>query len=236
LIQKTLLITIVFSSFAAFSQYEYRYSDVGNTRYMVSGGLGTGTSYWRSNIEHTELYNKNGTPIKIGNFKYKSKTALATYDLNVVFPVDKIMLGLGINFEHNIMDKIEIRSPQKDAGTLIYDQKFRLEKIYGIVEVPLQKKLFRNFIVNFQARIGYFGYSGVDREYFFGYMQLPAAYLIGVGAVANYKIVPHTFVFINPSMEYKYFRNNANEWPLKIRYNIFSFIGTAGIRIDISRY
>ncbi len=202
---------------------------------MVTGGCGIGTSYWRSKIENTQLFNKYGSPIKTGNLKYTSKTAVRCYDLNVVMPVAEIMLGLGINFENNTMDKIDITAPTPDAGIILYDQKFRLDKIYAVVEVPLQKEIIRNFIVNIQARFGYYGYSGVDRENFFGNMQFPNTYFAAIGAVANYRIIPHTWVYFLPSFEYKYFHNNANEWPVKITHNIITFTATAGIRIDVSR-
>ncbi|MBA3707153.1 MAG: hypothetical protein H0W84_14995 [Bacteroidetes bacterium] len=220
---------------AVFAQYEYRYSDKGNTRYMVTGGVGTGVSYWYSKIENTELYNKYGSAIKKGSLKYKSKTAVTCYDLNVLMPVADIMLGLGVNFETNTMDKIEIRSPGPDVGSIIYDQKFRIEKIYGMVEIPLQAQIINNFILDIQARFGYYGYSGVDRENFFGQMSMPSTYFIGFGPVANYRIIPHTYVYILPSFEYKYFNNNANEYPVNITHKIFTFTATAGVRIDVSR-
>lgn len=226
-----LFILIVHSVVVA--QYEYRYADKGNTRYMVTGGCGVGTSYWWSKVENGGLYNKYGAAIKSGYFKYKSRTAITCYDLNVIAPVAEIMLGLGINFEMNAMDRIDIKSP--DTGSIIYDQKFRIEKVFGIVEVPLQKEIIRNFIVDIQARFGFFGYSGVDRENFFGQAPMPSTFFIGFGPVANYRIIPHTYVYFMPSFEYKYFHNNLNEYPVKITHRMFTGIVTAGVRIDVSR-
>lgn len=233
--KKVLYIFFLFATYSASAQYEYRYSDRGNTRYMVTGGYGIGNSYWNSKIMNTVLYNKYGSPISTGNLKYKSKTFLKCYDLNVIIPVAEIMLGLGINFEENIMDMIYIRSPSPDAGTFIYDQKFRLEKIYGLVEVPLQKHVIKNFILDVQARFGFYGYSGVDRENFFGQEPMANTYFIGLGPVANYRFIPHTYVYVMPSFEYKYFQSNSKERPVSIRHNMFSFIATAGIRFDVSR-
>lgn len=202
---------------------------------MVTGGCGIGTSYWWSKIENTELYNKFGSPIKKGYVKYKSKTAITCYDLNVIMPIAEIMLGLGINFEMNTMDKIEIKSPTVDAGSIIYDQKFRMEKVYAMVEIPLQKEIINNFIVDLQARLGFFGYSGVDRENFFGHAPMPSTYFVGFGPVVNYRIIPHTYVYLMPSIEYKYFHNNLNEYPVKITHKMCTFTAAAGIRIDVSR-
>lgn len=203
---------------------------------MVSGGYGTGVSYWSSKIENTELYNKYGSPIKSGNLEYKSKTAITCYDLNVVIPVAEIMLGLGVNFEYNIMDKIEIKSPAPEAGTILFDQRFRIEKIYVLAEVPLQKQIRKNFIASAQARLGYYGYSGVDRENFFGQAPMPNTYFVGIGVVASYRIIPHTFIYVLPSFEYKYFQNNGKERPVGITHNIYTFTATAGVRIDVSRH
>jgi len=202
---------------------------------MVTGGVGTGVSYWDSKIENTELYNKYGSPIKSGNLKYKSKTAISCYDLNVIIPVAEIMLGLGVNFEFNSMDKIDIRSPAPDAGTILFDQRFRIEKIYCLVEVPLQKHIKKNFIASIQSRLGYYGYSGIDRQNFFGEAQMPNTYFVGIGAVGTYRIIPHTFIYILPSFEYKYFQNNGIEKPVSISHNIYTFTFTAGVRIDVSR-
>ncbi|MGQ0826838.1 MAG: hypothetical protein ACT4ON_00435 [Bacteroidota bacterium] len=234
--KKVLYISFLFVNTTVFAQYEYRYSDKKSTRYMVTGGCGTGVSYWSSKIENTELYNKYGSPITSGNLKYKSKTAITSYDLNVIMPVAEFMLGLGVNFENNIMDKIDIKAPYPDAGPVLFDQRFRIEKIYALVEVPLQKQIRKNFIASVQARLGYYGYSGVDRENFFGQVEMPNSYFIGIGAVASYRIVPHTFIYVLPSFEYKYFQNNGSEKPVSIIHNIYTFIATAGVRIDVSRH
>ncbi|OFY83335.1 MAG: hypothetical protein A3F72_20270 [Bacteroidetes bacterium RIFCSPLOWO2_12_FULL_35_15] len=228
------IIIICCTSSSLFAQYFYNRSGSETKSFFINLGYGIGFSNWKSKLENTALYDQYGLAIKSGNLKFKTKTDLRCYDLNVLVPVADIMLGLGLNFEENTMDKIEILNPDPDAGLIIFDQKFRFDKIYALVEVPFSKELRSNFSLAAQGQFGYYGYSGVDRENFFGVEKMSNTYFAGIGVLASYKVIPHVFVCVHPLFEYKYFDNNSIEKASKISHNIFSFMAIGSVRIDVS--
>jgi hypothetical protein len=216
------------------AQYFYKYSGKETKGFFINFGYGFGTSKWQSKLQNTALYDQYGSVIRSGNLKFKAKTSTRCYDLNVLAPVANIMIGLGLNFEENTMDKIEILNPNPDAGVIIFDQKFRFEKIYAIVEVPFSKELKSNFSVSAQGQFGYYSYSGVARKNFFGEEKMSSTFFVGIGILACYKVIPRVFVCIHPGFEYKYFNNTSVERSSNIHDNIYSFMAIGAIRIDVS--
>ncbi len=208
----------------------------GTRDYFITAGYGFGTSYWSSTIKNTELYDKKGRIIKSGDLKFKSNTDVRCYDINALFPISKILLGVGLNFEENTMDQIDISAPSSDAGIVLYDQKFRMDKIYALVEFPLYRKEKSDFLVMAQARFGYYNYSGVDRINFFGEAAFANTYFVGVGLIGAYNVIPHIYLYVHPNFEYKYFSNNSSEKPIDIRHNIYTFVATVGLKIDVSGF
>ena len=225
------ILLLLASPWGVYSQAIYSNSGTEARNYYISGGYGFGTSFWSSKLYKTQLYDQYGAIIKSGDLKFKSKTSTRCYDINVTVPVSNIHLGLGLNFEENSMDKIDI---QNSAGIIVYDQKFRLDKFYALIEFPLQQKLKIDFKAAIQARFGYYGYSGVDRENFFGEEAMANTYFVGIGAIANFKIMQHVYFYLYPNFEYKYFNNNAKENPANITHNIATFNSIGGLRINVS--
>lgn len=228
------IILVCCTGSSLFAQYFYSRSGKETKGFFINAGYGIGTSKWRSKLENTALYDQYGLALKTGNLKFKAKTSTRCYDLNVLVPVSEIMLGLGLNFEENQMDRIEILNPDPDAGVIIFDQKFRFDKIYAIVEVPFNKELRSDFSLSAQAQFGYYGYSGVDRINFFGVEKMSNTYFAGIGVLASYKVIPHVFVCVHPLFEYKYFSNNSIEKASRISHNIYSLAAIGSVRIDVS--
>jgi hypothetical protein len=205
-------------------------------KYFVGLGYGVGTAHWRSNLDNSQLYDKFGAVIQSGYIRFKAKNSTEFLDLTVQFPLAKIRLGMGINFEKYFLDKLEITaSPGADAKVILFDESFRFEKFFGIIEVPFWPESKSDFSLSGNSRLGYFGYSGVERLNFFGEESLAKTYFGNLGFIADYRFYPHAYVFVNPSFEYKYFKNSPQENPSIIRHNIFSYMISAGVRVDVSR-
>lgn len=205
-------------------------------KYFVGLAYGVGTARWNSNLDNSQLYDKYGAVVQSGYIRFKAKNSTEQYDLTVEFPLAKVRLGMGINFEKYYLDKLEITaSPGADAKVMLFDESFRFEKFFGICEVPFWPESKSDFTLAAQGRLGYFGYSGVERLNFFGEEALAKTYFTNVGFVADYRFYPHAYVYIHPSFEYKYFKNSPVENPSIIRHNIFTGTIVAGIRFDVSR-
>lgn len=220
------------ASHAAFSQYVYHYSANATRGCFITAGYGYGTSSWNSKLKSTNLYDTDGAIIKSGDIKFKTKTATQGYDINVLAPFSKIMFGFGFNFEDNAMDKIKILNPSADAGVIAFDQNFRFDKLYFLAEAPFNDELKSNFSIAVQARLGYYNYTGVDRENFFGEEGWSNTIFAGAGLVASYKLFPHVFVYLHPNFQYNNFNYKGKSNSTEIKHSIFSFSAIAGIRID----
>lgn len=213
-----------------FSQQDRKHS-----KYFVALGFGTGMAYWNSSLGNTDLYDKNGGIIHSGDLNFKAKNSYESMNLDVQFPVGKMRMGLGIQFEHYFLDKLQIDNPFGGKSYLLFDENFRFDKIYAQVEVPFNYSSDRIWTLNFKGSLGYFGLTGVSRQNFFGEEAVADTYYINLGVIADIKLYPHTYFFMHPNIEYKYFHNSRLENPSEIIHKIFSYGILAGIRIDVSK-
>lgn len=204
-------------------------------KYFVGLGYGIGNAYWSSSLDNSQLYDKYGAVIQSGYIRFKARNKTELIDLNVQFPIAKIRVGMGICFEEYYLDKLEITaSPGADAMVILFDESFRFEKFYGQVEVPFWPESKSDFSLGFNGRIGYFGYSGVERLNFFGEEALAKTFFTNLGLVADYRVYPHVYIYLQPNFEFKYFKNSPVENPSIIRHNIVGYGATGGIRVDVS--
>lgn len=206
-------------------------------KYFVGIAYGGGAASWHSNMGSTELYDNTGGIIRSGDIRFKAKNSTSILNMEVSAPVAKIRIGLGVSFENFYLDKLTISSntPGADGAIIIYDESFRFEKFYLQCEVPFAFETTRPYSFGFKGHLGYFGFSGVKHYNFFGDEHLARTFFGNVGLVGDYKILSHTYFYVNPSFEYKYFHNAEQEAPSEIIHNIFSFSVVAGLRFDVSR-
>lgn len=206
-------------------------------KYFVGVSYGVGTANWYSNLGSTELYDINGSVIRSGDMRFKAKNSTKALNLEVSAPVSRVRIGLGVSFENFYLDKLDIVSntPGADGAVIVYDESFRFEKFYSQIEVPFSFTTTKPYSFGFKGNIGYFGFSGVKHFNFFGDEHQARTFFTNLGLVGDYKILTHSYFYINPSFEYKYFHNAMSEAPSEIVHNIFSFSIMAGIRFDVSR-
>lgn len=206
-------------------------------KYFVGIAYGAGSANWFSNLGSTELYDNNGSVIRSGDMRFRAKNSTGILNLEVSAPVSKVRLGLGVSFENFYLDKLTVLSntPGADGTIIIYDESFRFEKFYAQVEVPFKFDTDKSYSFGFKGHIGYFGFSGVKHFNFFGDEHEARTFFSNAGLVGDYRILAHTYFYINPSFEYKYFRNSPVEAPSEIVHNIISLSFVAGLRFDVSR-
>ena len=208
-------------------------------KYFVDIGYGMGTARWFSEIQESSIYQPTGNLLKAGNIKFRAKNNTACYHFAIMVPVSKIRLGLGISFEDFYLDKLEIHSENnkiKDTkNLLLFDEDFQFQKVFTQIEVPFNFESKSKASLNFNGHLGYYSFSGLGRMNFFGVSPLAQTFFATAGVVGDYKVYPHTYVFIYPHIEAKYFNNSKLELPSNIIHRILTGTVIAGIRIDMSK-
>jgi len=80
-----------------------------------------------------------------------------------------------------------------------------------------------------------YGYSGSTHIDFFGGSYMASTLFCNAGLIGDYKLARHLYFFVNPLIEYKYFKNNSEASLNDIVHNILSFCVMGGIRYDVSK-
>lgn len=205
-----------------------------NEKYFLSLGYGFGQAYWFSELSRTSIYDKQGSTIESGDFKFRANNTTTFYDLNVLFPVQNFRLGLGMNFEKFFLTRLELKNSITTNKVIIYDESFRFDKIFAQFEFPFWPDARSKFSLSANGRIGFFSFNNVDRINLFGSDALASSMFFTVSPVADVQVYPGIFIFIQPFAEYKYFRNPSVDEGGLVIHNIFTYSGMIGIRIDPS--
>lgn len=231
-----LLLCLSFSS-VGFCQGYFKGMNTKQKKYFIGAGYGISQCRWYSSITHSELYDKNGGVIKEGEVKFQIENKTTQLNLEVLMPVKKIRLGLGIAFEEFFLDKLTLEKANKGSleTQIVFDETFLVNKLFVQIEVPFKPETASSFSLNFNGRLGYFNFSGVNRINFFGEEPMAKTYFSSAGILADYKLYPHIYVFVFPHLEFKYFDNSRLETPSDIVHKIFSGVALGGLRIDMSK-
>lgn len=241
LLIKTASVVFLSGATSLLAQSDAYYSSGGGSKgkkYIVSAGYGLGTSEWFSNHGSSSLFDRSGNLIPSENGHFKASNATNCTNLEVAAPLSFIRVGLGISFEKDYLDELTLTGGSYGSGgsKIIFDQSFGLEKIYAHIEVPFKMNTTKTYEISLKGSIGFYGYSGgTAHPDFFGGSELPSTFFSGLGILADYRITRHMFVFINPMIEYNYFKNTSDFDYSSIVHNIVNFSAIAGIRLDVSR-
>jgi hypothetical protein len=228
-----LLFSFILFYLHSFSQSGYFYPASQNTdKYFIGGGYGVGTAHWKSVFKSTEFYDKDGSVINTGDLKFSANSPTQNYDVNVMAPVKKIRIGLGISFEFNYLSQLKIYT--KDGQDfLLFDEGLRFDKIYLQTEIPLKYDANRKYSLSWNMKLGWFGYTNIKRFNFLGDRPFPISFLGSSGIIADYEIYPKVYAFLLPNLEYKFYDNTHVESIVEIRHNVFAACLLGGIRIDL---
>ncbi len=224
-----------------FAQFGY-YHDLQASfdHYFIGASVGEGTAYWNSHMQNNNLLNKDGSTLVGGDqIDFKARNSTRCADINVQFPLKKIRYGFGLSFEQFFMDKLDIQN-HTITGTsqsiVLLDEDFVFDKMYVQLEVPFFPNSKKPITINGNFHAGYFGYHGARRLNFFGGDHLAKSFFVTAGITVDYKVYPHTYLFILPLYEYKYFQSSNQDLPASVRHNISTFVFTGGIRVDLSKW
>ncbi|MBN8703486.1 MAG: hypothetical protein J0M08_10500 [Bacteroidetes bacterium] len=229
-------LAILFCLPVLFSQEEGAGSFRKQKKYFVAASYGFGTARWYSTLTNAVIYDKSGNVIRSGEIQFTAKNPTKFYNYEASFPVMKVRMGLGISFEEFYIDQLALSStPTAAESNLIFDESFRFDKIYFTLEVPFKFDSDKLYSFSATSRLGYFNYNGIERFNFFGEEPMARSFLLNLGLLADYKVLPHVYLFVNPCVEFKYFKNNKDETPSTINHNIVSYNIVSGIRIDVSK-
>ncbi|MCX6311730.1 MAG: hypothetical protein NT084_08845 [Bacteroidetes bacterium] len=220
--------------FAQFQMHWYSQPSQNNEKYFLSVGYGVGQAYWYSQLTHSSIYDKQGTTLETGTFKFRANNATTFYDLNVLCPINNFRLGLGMNFEKFFLTKLEVKQTVTTSQVILYDESFRFDKMFVQCEFPFWPTARSRFSLSANGRVGFFSFNNVDRINLFGSDAMANSMFFTVSPVADIQLYPGFFFFLQPMAEYKYFKNPAVDPGGSIVHNIWTYSGMIGIRIDPS--
>ena len=223
-------------SLAGFSQTSYFYhAQKSGEKYFVALGYGVGTAHWKSVFTSAEFYDKDGSVINTGDFEFSANSPTRNYDVNVMAPIGKVRVGLGIDFEFHYLAQLKIFSKEGE-DYLLFDEGLRFDKIYLQTEIPFKFDTDKKYSFSWNAKLGWFGYTNVKRFNFLGEKPFPVSIMGCTGVVADYRIYPRVYAYVLPNFEYKFYDNSGLEAPVQIRHNVFSVSVLLGLRVDLGRY
>jgi len=202
-------------------------------KYFMGLSFGMANASWKSDLGAAELRDKNGILINSGDLTFSAKNASNSLALDASVPVAKVRIGIGIWFEYYFIEKLTIEAPAGNYD-ILFDESFRFEKFYLSCEVPFKYENDAIWSVNVKGQFGYFGFSYVDHFSFFGDEALARTFWTGLGILGDIRLYPHTYFFLYPNVEFKYYHNNRFEAPTEISHKVFSYACMAGIRVDVS--
>lgn len=199
-------------------------------KYFIAFSGGIGNASWSSKINQSSLYDTSGTKFFSGDLDFSAKNSLRSFTGDVSAQFLKVRLGMGISFEEFELQKLKVN----DINYLFFD-KFTFQKLFFQIEIPLQKLSNQKYSVNVKNQSGYFSYSRLNHINFFGGDNLARVAFLNAGFIFDYKIFSHTYFFLHPFGEIKFFQNSKKEAPSRVRHIISSVCLLGGIRFDLSR-
>ncbi|MFH1005382.1 MAG: hypothetical protein V1781_07835 [Bacteroidota bacterium] len=232
-----IIICFLFSTTFVFSQLPTTmYFGKKNKRdkYLIALGYGIGTARWNSSFKSTEFYNKNGSVMSTEDFKFRANSPTQHYEVNVMAPIKKVRLGMGISFEMHYLAELEVYS-ERGEKFILFDEGLRFDKMFFQMEVPFKYDSNKKYSFNLNTHLGWFGYTNVKRFNFIDDRTWPFCFLLNTGITADYEVYPRVFIFLTPSFEYKYYNNADTEGPVEIIHRVFSVSIISGIRVNFAQ-
>jgi hypothetical protein len=199
-------------------------------KYFISIAYGTGNASWNSSLNQSALYDTSGSELFSGNVLFNAKNTLNNLNIDVAAQVQKVRIGMGIAFEDFYLEKIKINNTN-----YAFSDRFTFSKIFINTEVPFQKISGDLFSFSVKGSLGFFKSYYLNHFNLFGGDNNGKSYFFNAGFLADYKLLPHSYIFLQPTFEYKYFRNSKKELPSRITHQIWSYFIMLGIRVDVSK-
>ena len=201
-------------------------------KYFLSLSYGLGQARWFSKIINADLYNPTGTKVKDGSFSFRAINRTSSLHIEVLVPVSKIRLGMGINFENFNLDKLQFKNGNNKEILYPFNESFRTDKITAIIECPINWLEKTPFNMCIQNKLGYVGYTKVSSPNLFGEAAVPRTFFAAAGVLFDYEIIKKIFLFVAPSISYNYCSTSPSDLPLNIKHTIITENLMGGIRFN----
>lgn len=202
------------------------------SRYYVGIGYGVGETNWYSRTVQYDLQDMRGHTIYNGNSELRTSNRYHVYQLDVLGPVWKLRMGLGINFEFYDLRSFDLEASNYTA-TIPFVETFRFDKVYAQFELPLYPDWDHDINFGVNMKTGYYGFSKVNNRSLFGASRLGRAYFLELGVLTDVKVYDRTYLYVMPAFDYKYFNNPKHEHPSAIFHNLISYKVTFGVRVHV---
>lgn len=219
--------------FGQFSKHWYTQQKTNKEKYFMSFGYGVGEANWYSTLSKTSIYDKTGSTVETGDFKFRAKNATTFWDVNILAPVHEYLrMGLGMSFERFYLTELRLKESVTSSKVIIYDETFRFDKIYAQFEGIFWPEAQKRFSLSANFRVGFFSFNNVDRINLFGDDALASSMFFTLSPVGDVQLYPGFYLFTQPMLEYKYFKNPAVDPGGVVVHNIFTYSAVIGLRID----
>lgn len=210
----------------AFAQPSYFLLDDKSSMHFVGLSYGFGTTGWRSNLENYDLIDQYGVVLVSGDGSFRVQNRQESVHLETLVPLSqgKWRAGLGLTFEEFSVYEIDVEASLGNiAATKPFAERFRFDKVFGQVEVPLP--ILENPFVSFNANVrgGWYGFSSVGSSSLFGEERIGRSWFGGLGLLCDVMVYDRVYLVVMPYAEYKYFSNA----PKSVTGNIYhKMLGT----------
>lgn len=219
-----------------FAQHSYYLLDDKASKHFVGLSYGFGSTDWRSGVENYDLINHQGTTVLSGDGHFRATNTQRSVHLETLVPLSqgKWRMGLGLSFEEFSLFKIDVEaSPTTAASTKPFVDRFRFDKIFAQVEVPLP--LLENPFVTFNLNVrgGWYGFTSVGSTSLFGDKRLGKSWFNGLGLMCDLMVYDRVYLVIMPYAEYKYFKYSSDDVVGNIHHNMLGTNLMIGFRVHL---
>ncbi len=208
------------------------YSQDNNSKHFIGIASGVGRTSWYTQTKAYDLYDQTGSKVLSGDHQLTAQTTHSIYQMDVMFPVSSFRMGMGITFEKFALYKMNVESEVFDKD-ISFMETFRFDKFFLQAEFPTDMIAHQNFMLDINARAGYYGFSMVKSLSLFGERRSGSTYFASIGPVFSTRIYPQIYMYIMPRFEYKYFNNSRIEPNGAIYHNLYSLSMLGGLRVQM---
>jgi len=222
------VLLIMFNTGYGQSYYE---SDA-NTKHFFGVGYSFAKTNWYSRTENFDLFNKAGQTLMEGDGTIRAKSNSQMVQMEVLAPVGKVRLGMGIGFEQYELYVLTLKNDHIDMR-VPFTELFRFDKCFGQMEIPLKIPSSEEVHMSINMKAGYYGFTRVSSLSLFGKKRSGKTIFGGIGFLTDLKLGRFTYLYLMPFLEYKYFKNSRQESPNHIYHNLISLSAQVGLRFHL---
>ena len=209
-----------------------QYVNSRNSKHFAGISYGVARTSWKSKASEYRFFDHQGNLLFEGDATLKASTASQMLQMEVLAPIQKFRLGMGITFEEYQLYVLEMTSSTTN-GRVGFTELFRFNKVFAQFEYPTDWVDHENVTLDLNARVGFYGFTGVRNLSIFGERRQGKTVYGSLSAIGSLRLGQLTYLCLRPVLEYKYFRNTIQESPRVISHNMFSYGLLVGVRVHL---